>query len=326
LLQQRPAEIDPERRVASAFATPLRLGPIWKAGSMAWHAEIPQLPQSIADLPNGKLRRRAENAWSAAQTLDAAIGDWDKLFRRREDFDFATADEIVRAGRAAITTLGAMRVRCPSIQVSEDAPNSFYAVSWPVPPSEIVDVEWYTDPAHDSEVTSQLAVIITVLGRDVRELIALLQQSPVAAFLDDVDDSPRADQGGITDHRTSSTLADDPPFVAAKMPHEPPKALLFGWAEILDAVGRVDDDSTRSLIARLNKETNGPIQVKQGGKVTADKAKLIPWWNDLENRFSESEQRAQNRDATVSESYGYGKEGEVVPDIGGHVQKRRGKR
>lgn len=151
---------------------------------MAWQAEIPSLPQSITDLSDGNLRRRAETVWNAGHTLLSAIDGWEQMFRRRCDFVFERGNEIARAGRAAITTLGALRVRCDSIQASEDSPNSFYAVAWPVPPSDIVDVEWYTDQHNDEQVTTQLSVMMSVLMPDVAGMLAVLQQSPDAAFSD----------------------------------------------------------------------------------------------------------------------------------------------
>jgi hypothetical protein len=167
---------------------------------MDWQAEIPSLPQSIAVLPNDKPRLRAELAWSAAATLDSAIHDWEQMFRRpgREDFDFQTAEEIARAGRAAITTLGLLQVRCQSIKVSEDAPDSFYTGCWPVPPSEMVDRTWYTDPVYDEFVNTQLVLMVTVLWEDVRNLLDLLRQSPDVAFVDTV------------------AVVDDTAFIAAK--------------------------------------------------------------------------------------------------------------
>jgi len=53
------------------------------------------------------------------------------------------------------------------------------------------------------------------------------------------------------------------------------------------------------------------------------KAKLRSWWEGLEQRFRELEQKQADRQATVADQYSYAKDGTVVPGIAGGVKKRR---
>lgn len=106
-----------------------------------------------------------------------------------------------------------------------------------------------------------------------------------------------------------------------------PKKLLFGWPSILDALNQRNDKSSRDRVSRLNKSSDGPIkQGTQGKQPVVDRDRLIPWWSGLEARHANSVQRETDKEATVSKSYEHGRDGEVVPDIAGHVLKRRGKR
>ena len=129
-------------------------------------------------------------------------------------------------------------------------------------------------------------------------------------------------------HSPAEPVVGDPAFVAAKtLDGEKPKRFLFGWHQILDAIGLTDDKENRGRVSRLNKLHAGPIiQGGQGKPPIADDEKLMPWWNSLETLHAESVQRVTDKEATISESYEHGREGEVVPDIAGHVQKRRVKR
>ena len=57
-----------------------------------------------------------------------------------------------------------------------------------------------------------------------------------------------------------------------------------------------------------------------------DKAKLVVWWNDLENQLLERDPRQVDTKATVQGQYDHGRNGKVVPDIAGHVKNRRRKK
>ena len=153
--------------------------------------------------------------------------------------------------------------------------------------------------------------IAAVLKRDVEQH----RQSQKSASVETVKDQNHAD--------------DVPTIIAEKSPDgEKPKNLLFGWHQILDALNNLsNDDENRNRVSRLNDSHSGPIiKGGQGKSPMVDADKLVLWWNSLEMLHAESAQRVTDKGATVSESYEYGRESEIVPDIGGHVQKRRSKR
>jgi hypothetical protein len=62
-----------------------------------------------------------------------------------------------------------------------------------------------------------------------------------------------------------------------------PKAYLWNWKEILDAVGMNNNTENRRQVRRLNDEFGGPIVVtKSGSKPKAiDKTKLLAWWSRM---------------------------------------------
>ena len=95
---------------------------------------------------------------------------------------------------------------------------------------------------------------------------------------------------------------------------------------VLDAVGVQDDTSTRRQIVKYNKDYDGPIIVqKQGSQPRVEKTKLIDWWNGPESRWEEVKQRERDKTETVKAQHDYGRDGTVLPEIGGHVRRRRSK-
>jgi hypothetical protein len=105
----------------------------------------------------------------------------------------------------------------------------------------------------------------------------------------------------------------------------PPKSYLTSWREILAAVGMANNKTSRTAVKKLNRTYAGPIVTpKQGAQPKADKAKLLEWWNGLEQQFLDEQQRKSDAEATVAEQHPYGKDGIVVPGISGRVKRRRG--
>jgi hypothetical protein len=104
-----------------------------------------------------------------------------------------------------------------------------------------------------------------------------------------------------------------------------PKDYLFGWEQILSALGKKDTAKTRDQVRNANKGFEGPIKNKgRGSRPFVDKGKLLTWWNSLEERYTESEQAEEDKRATVEAKYRYGRSGaEVVPGIDGYVKRRR---
>jgi hypothetical protein len=103
-----------------------------------------------------------------------------------------------------------------------------------------------------------------------------------------------------------------------------PAVYLLSWGEILGAVGLKNNEQNRHRVRDLNAQYGGPIiRPPQGGQPKANKDKLLRWWAGLEERFREAERKDIDTRASVKERHNYGRAGEVVPNIGGHVTKRR---
>jgi hypothetical protein len=54
--------------------------------------------------------------------------------------------------------------------------------------------------------------------------------------------------------------------------------------------------------------------------------RLLPWWNQLEEQFRQKDQNQADREATVQGQHPYGAQGTVLPNLSGHVKKRRRKK
>ena len=108
------------------------------------------------------------------------------------------------------------------------------------------------------------------------------------------------------------------------IPPAEPKAYLWNWKEILNAVGMTDSTENRRQVRRLNDKFDGPIIVtKTGSRPRVDKVKLLAWWNRLDDLHIELQQEARDRQATAAGQYSYGSGGTVVPEIAGSLKKRR---
>jgi hypothetical protein len=112
---------------------------------------------------------------------------------------------------------------------------------------------------------------------------------------------------------------------------------LMNWPDILNEVGLKNTDEDRRTLRALNDKYKGPIIMpRRGGRPKVDRGKLRPWWNGLESRWVQEEQgrrdseeakgqRGRDRKETTRERHNYGRNGEVVPGIAGHVKPRRRK-
>jgi hypothetical protein len=105
-----------------------------------------------------------------------------------------------------------------------------------------------------------------------------------------------------------------------------PTMYLHGWAQILRALELSNNAEQKGLVRRLNRLFDGPIILPpKGGRPVVVKVKLVEWWNGLEQRFDEDHQSRANQQATVANRHAYARDGEVVPDLQGHVKRRRKK-
>jgi hypothetical protein len=113
-------------------------------------------------------------------------------------------------------------------------------------------------------------------------------------------------------------------------PPPAPRHILFGWAEILPAVGRDDDGPTRRLVARMNRLLDGPIvRGGQGARPWAYRDELVPWWHSLRERHEAREQERLQKQldtaTTLQDRYPYARTGTVAPGIAGSIRKSRRK-
>jgi hypothetical protein len=103
-----------------------------------------------------------------------------------------------------------------------------------------------------------------------------------------------------------------------------PKEYLDGWQSILVALGMKNNEAERRKVSRTNKEMGGPIIVPgRGSQPKVDRARLIEWWNGLEMRWQALDNQTQGARLEAEAQHNYGREGVVVPGIGGQVKKRR---
>ncbi len=108
---------------------------------------------------------------------------------------------------------------------------------------------------------------------------------------------------------------------------EPPKPIhwLLNWHEILGVLdwGKKGKEGRRQ-IARLNEAHEGPIIFTgRGGQPKVGKAELIEWWNRLRDKFEAVEKKKYDARSTVDDRHAYGRDGEVFPEISGHIKRRR---
>jgi hypothetical protein len=138
---------------------------------------------------------------------------------------------------------------------------------------------------------------------------------------------PQAAKPGQSEENGGETLSSVAP-AALTTPDPPvlpvPVQYLTSWREILVALGMKDNKEDQEKVKKLNKTYNGPIATpKQGAQPKVDKAKLIKWWNGLDQKFQDSQQRQRDTKATAAAQHPYGQAGVVAPDMGGGVKKRR---
>ena len=92
------------------------------------------------------------------------------------------------------------------------------------------------------------------------------------------------------------------------------------------ALEREDTKEGRRQISHLNKITNGPIAIRHRAPPTALKSELLDWWVNLAVAWDKVKAKADDMEATVSDTFSYGRNGTVVPAIAGHVKSRKTKK
>jgi hypothetical protein len=128
--------------------------------------------------------------------------------------------------------------------------------------------------------------------------------------------------------RIEHALTSRPMQVGPAMPHGELPAVpvyLQSWREILDCLKLKNDKTRQNQVRQANDQYAGPIHFPgRGAQRKVNKAKLIEWWCRLEILW-DTQGGEEDAEATVKARHNYGRDGTVVPNISGHVQKRRGK-
>ncbi|MCG2685354.1 MAG: hypothetical protein L6306_17255 [Planctomycetales bacterium] len=106
---------------------------------------------------------------------------------------------------------------------------------------------------------------------------------------------------------------------------EVPCQYLTSWREIVIALGMKDNQEDKGKVKTLStKDPDCPIIIpKQGAQPKVKKVKLLAWWNGLEQKFQEAQQRERNKRATVAAQYSFSRNGTVAPGIAGGVKRPR---
>jgi hypothetical protein len=122
---------------------------------------------------------------------------------------------------------------------------------------------------------------------------------------------------------SAQTFRRDNTAPPAVVPAGSPAVYLLSWREILGVVDLKNNEENRRRVRELTERYQGPIILPaRGGQPKVNKAKLLEWWNGLEIRWKTGGE-GRNAEATTQDQYAYGKSGEVVPEISGHVKKKR---
>ncbi len=160
---------------------------------------------------------------------------------------------------------------------------------------------------------------------------------PVAPIQSAPSGQPHAQQAATTapvvgsEVNGGSLSADEAARITGRDKTLSPKRYLTSWWQILHALQKGGYNVQRITVKRLNKTYAGPIAIgTQGAQPNVDEITLLEWWNGLEQQFHDSkqqvrdlEQRQADAKATTATQYPSGRDGIVVPDIGGRVKRRR---
>jgi hypothetical protein len=122
-------------------------------------------------------------------------------------------------------------------------------------------------------------------------------------------------------------------------PPADPFAPLTSWGGIVAALNEgldrshlTNEASTHNTIRKLNEEYRGPIRLPtgRGKRPRVNKPVLLRWWRevgeDFDARNAETTAKADSARLTVADVHHYGRDGTVIPSIGGSEKKRKGRK
>lgn len=155
-------------------------------------------------------------------------------------------------------------------------------------------------------------------GATSRIIAQLRRDFPEHTVWQEMDES---DRSSSSEHRRSGIPATG---TSAK---EVAKQYLPTWLAILHALGLKNSREERQRVSKLNDSYSGPILFTgQGQQPKSERQALITWWNSLASIWKEQARRREDKSATTAPSYKHGRNAVVLPEIRGHVKKRRIKR
>jgi hypothetical protein len=109
----------------------------------------------------------------------------------------------------------------------------------------------------------------------------------------------------------------------------PPKTILFGWADILNALGMPNDSTNKRRVKRLNDEGNpkGPISVEcRGSRPKVERRALLEWWDRQAMAADNLQNQEMARQAVEQNTHNFERTGRVAPDVGGSIKTRKGRK
>ena len=154
-----------------------------------WHNMVqkdadkpPQVPRSITSIRDASLRRRAREAWRAGHELLGAIDELEPWLMSPLT-DPEAGERIIQTGRTAIRELCELKINSTAFMAND--PDHLLRL-WPMPPSEILDPDWYgdQDPNIRKEIAYQRCYAQDILRPELLEFLYLLEKHPVAAMQD----------------------------------------------------------------------------------------------------------------------------------------------
>jgi len=107
--------------------------------------------------------------------------------------------------------------------------------------------------------------------------------------------------------------------------------IIHRWDAMMAVLGCPNDRKNRDFIRKLHRLHASPIIFpKRGSQPCVLRTALLRWWAELRRRLGElqeerAEQEVVSRDQrlSVQDTYAYGRQADVVPEIAGHYKRRR---
>jgi hypothetical protein len=103
----------------------------------------------------------------------------------------------------------------------------------------------------------------------------------------------------------------------------PPSKWIIGKANILEVLDQPNEKW--NWILSLSRDFDGPIKTREGGASIANREELFEWFEKALERYGKQETREKDRKTAGKDTFTYGRNGTVAPQINGSVKKKRAK-